>query len=86
MITKQEEDDGATKMFGRLVHMRRDQIETRARFLTDYNFILAAKGSAFNCNEFNNTSEEYFNGLLDGTIKIEEFHEYMMTFPKPSRD
>ena len=86
IVTKQEEDDGATKMFGRLVHMRRDQIETRARFLTDYNFILAAKGSAFNCNGFVRTSEEYFNGLLDGTVKIEEFHEYMMTFPKRSRD
>ena len=84
MVTKQEEDDGATKIFGRLVHMRRDQIETRARFLTDYNFILAAKGSAFNCNEFDRTSEEYFNGLLDGTVKIEEFHKYMMSFPKPS--
>lgn len=86
MVTKQEEDDGATKVFGRLVHMKRNQIETRTRFLTDYNFIIAAKGSAFNNNLFDRTSDYYFNGLLDGTVKIEEFHEYMMKFPKPDLD
>jgi len=84
MVTKQEEDDGATKVLGKLVHMRRDMVESRTRFLTDYNFILAAKGSAFNCDEFDRTSEVFFNGLLAGTVKIEEFHKYMMCFPKPS--
>ena len=86
MVTKQEEDDGATKVLGRLVHMKRKHIETRTRFLTDYNFIIAAKGSAFNNNLFDRTSDYYFNGLLAGTVKIEEFHEYMMQFPKPDLD
>lgn len=86
MVTKQEEDDGATKVLGRFVHMNRDRIETRVRFLTDYNFVIAAKGSAFNNNEFDGTSGYYLNGLLDGNVRIEEFHEYMMKFPKPDLD
>lgn len=86
MVTKQEEDDGATNIFGRLVHMKRQHIETRVRYLTNYNFVIAAKGSAFNNNEFSRTSEPYFNGLLDGSVTIEAFHEYMMSFPKPELD
>ena len=83
-ITKQEEDDGHTKIFGKIIKMKRENVETRCRFLTDYNFIIAAKGSAFNNPIFDRTSGDYFNGLLDGTISIEDFHKYLMLFPKPS--
>ena len=86
LVTKLEEDDGATKILGRIVHMKRQHLETRVRYLTEYNFIIAAKGSAFNNNAFNSTSEAIFNGLLEGTVRIEEFHEYMMSFPKPDWD
>lgn len=85
-VTKQEEDDGATKILGRLVHMKRQHLETRVRYLTDYNFIIAAKGSAFNNNAFNRTSEAFFNGLLDGSVTIAEFRDYLMRFPKPDLD
>mgnify|MGYP002858761957 CR=1 FL=1 len=81
-ITKQEEDDGATKVFGRLVRMKRNHIDTRCRYLTKYNYIIAAKGSTFNCNEFNRTSGLYFAGLLDGSVTMDEFNEYLMKFPK----
>lgn len=83
-VTKQEEDDGSTKIFGRLIKMKRNHIESRCRFLTDYNFIIAAKGSAFNNSIFNRTSGDYFKGLLDKTISIESFHDYLMQFPKPN--
>ena len=83
-ITKQEEDDGSTKLFGSLVKMKRSEIETRCRHLTDYNFIIAAKGSAFNNNTFDRTSGDYFKGLLDGSVTIGQFHDYLMTFPKPN--
>ena len=85
-VTKQEEDDGFTKIWGRLIKMKRKFIESRHRFLTDYNFIIAAKGSAFNNAEFESTSEIYFKGLLDGTISIEDFHKYMIKFPKPDNE
>lgn len=86
MVTKQEEDDGSTKIFGRPVKMKREHVETRIRHLTDYNFIIAAKGSAFNNQTFDSTSDNYFKGLLDGTVSMEEFNDYMMKFPKPGYD
>ncbi|MGN0221149.1 MAG: hypothetical protein ACI4BA_03380 [Prevotella sp.] len=85
MVTKQEEDDGFTKILGRLVKMKKECVETRCRFLTDYNFIIAAKGSAYNNAVFDRTSGDYFKGLLEGTISIEAFHNYMMQFPKPDK-
>lgn len=85
-VTKQEEDDGSTKIFGRLIKMKREHVETRCRFLTDYNFIIAAKGSAFNNAIFDRTSGDYFRGLLDGSISIEAFHDYMMQFLKPDNE
>ena len=85
-VTKQEEDDGSTKIWGRLIKMKRENVETRCRFLTDYNFIIAAKGSAFNNAVFDRTSGDYFKGLLDGTISIDAFHDYMMQFPKPDNE
>ena len=86
LITKQEEDDGSTKVFGRIVKMKRDKVEARCRRLTDYNFIIAAKGSPFNSMEFERTSDEYFKGLLDGSVTIDQFNEYMMHFPKSDKN
>ena len=85
-VTKQEEDDGSTKIVGKPIKMKREHVETRRRFLTDYNFIIAAKGSAFNNALFERTSGDYFRGLLDGSISIEAFHDYMMQFPKPDNE
>ena len=82
LVTKQEDDDGATTIFGKPIHMKRQHIETRSRFLTDYNFIIAAKGSAFNSQEFNRTSEGYFDGLLEGRVSDKQFNEFLMRFPK----
>lgn len=81
-ITKQEEDDGSTKIFGRLVKMKRNCVETRCRYITPYNFIIAAKASPFNSTGFSASSEDYFKGLLDGNVSIEAFHEYMLRFPR----
>ena len=85
-VTKQEEDDGHTKIFGKLIKMKKENIESRCRFLTDYNFIIAAKGSAFNNPIFDRTSGSYFKDLLDRKISIEDFHKYLMQFPKPSNE
>lgn len=85
-VTKQEEDDGCTKILGFIKRMKLEHIETRCRYITDYNFIIAAKGSSFNNRNFDRTSGYYFKGMLDGTISIEEFDEYMRRFPKPLHD
>lgn len=82
-ITKQEEDDGYTKILDRIVDLKK-RYECRIRALTPYNYIIAAKQSAFNNTEFDRTSDAMFEGMLNGTITKEQFNDYMMKFPKPS--
>lgn len=85
-VTIEEKDDGSTKIWGLTKKMNHEHVEVRCRYLTDYNFIIAAKGSSFNNRNFDSTSEQYFKGLLDGTFSIEDFDNYMRRFPKPSND
>lgn len=85
-ITKQEEDDGSAKILGIIWHLNKEKLETRIRHLTKYNFIIAAKGSAFNNRYFDSTSGDYFKALLNGGCSLEQFNEYMTSFPKPQHD
>ena len=80
-ITRQEYDDGSAMVHGKPMRLH-GRAELRLRYLTSYNFILAAKFSPFNCHEFDRTSGEYFKGMLNGTISVKQFDEYMMVFPK----
>ena len=80
-ITRQEYDDGSAMVNGKPMRLH-GRAELRLRYLTSYNFILAAKFSPFNCHEFDRTSGEYFNGMLNGSISVKQFDEYMMVFPK----
>lgn len=81
-ITKQEEDDGHTMILGRTIGLK-SRYECRIRSLTPYNYIIAAKQSAFNNREFDRTSGSILDGMLDGTVTKEQMNEYMMKFPKP---
>ena len=80
-ITRQEYDDGSAMVNGNPMRLH-DRAELRLRYLTSYIFIIAAKFSPFNCHEFDRTSGEYFKGMLNGTISVRQFDEYMMVFPK----
>lgn len=82
-ISRQDYDDGATTVLGKHIELRQ-RAELRARYLTPYNFIICAKFSAYNNHTFSRTSESFFRGMLDGSVTNEEFHEYMMKFPKPT--
>lgn len=81
-ITKQEEDDGYTRILGKTVKLKK-RYECRIRSLTPYNYIIAAKQSAFNSPEFDRTSGIVLDGMLDGSVTKEQMNEYMMNFPKP---
>lgn len=81
-ITKQEEDDGYTRILGKTVKLKK-RYECRIRSLTPYNYIIAAKQSAFNNPEFKRTSGIVLDGMLNGSVTKEQMNEYMMNFPKP---
>ncbi len=81
-ITRHEYDDGeGCKRWGTIFN---GQTQLRVRYLTKYNFLICANRSSYNCNEFDRMSGYYMDGLLDGTVSFEEFHESLMKLQKPS--
>lgn len=80
-ITRQEYDDGCAR---RLCHYFKTsgKAQLRLRYLSPYNFIIAAKFSPFNNPDFERKSEEYFNKLLSDEISLEDFDKFMKQFPK----
>ena len=81
-VTLQEYDDGHKVILGRTVHIY-PRCELRVRYIKPYNFIIAAKKSAYMCQEFERSSEPMFDGLLSGDVSISDFNQYMMHFQKP---
>ena len=81
-VTRNEFDDGHKVIFGRTIYLGRNS-ELRIRYLKPYNFILSAKKSAYYNQDFEMTSDEMFDKMLEGKITAEEFNKYMMKFPKP---
>lgn len=80
-ISRAEYDDGHAEIDGEFVSIR-GRASLRCRFLSPYNMIIAAKFSPYNCRLFCAGSDEYFNGLLKGTIDYHRFHSYLMGFPR----
>lgn len=80
-ISRTEYDDGSTIINGKRIHLN-ESANLRIRYLTPYNFIIAAKNSPYNCSKFDATSEKFFKGMLDGHVSNETFNDYMMRFPK----
>jgi hypothetical protein len=77
-ISRQEYDDGSAVIKNKVVETR--TAELRVRFISDYNFIIAAKQSPFNSNEFDVFSKPKFNKILAGTLSIESFIEEIDIF------
>ena len=83
-ITRQEYDDGSAIIRGKPV--RTEGASLRSRNLTKYNFIIAAKFSPYNCNEFYRNSKEYFGKLLREEIEFDVFVDWMKQFEKNHND
>lgn len=80
-FTRHEYDDGHARRLGLFIKFD-GEAQLRNRYLSPYNFIIAAKFSPFNCQEFDTNSEEYFNKMLTDEISLEEFNNFMKQFPK----
>lgn len=83
-MTRHEFDDGGCKRYGKLFHGRG---ELRQRYLSKFNFLICAHGSSYNdpenSHEFDRGSRYYMDGILNGSVSYDEFHEFLMSFPKP---
>lgn len=79
-IRREHYEDGATELRGEIIDA--GEAKLRTRYLTPYNFIIAAKASPYNSNRFDTESEDYFDGLLRGTKTLDEFFNFMKTLKK----
>lgn len=79
-ISREQYDDGATIINGKVVEAFGAKL--RVRYLTNYNFILAAKESPYNSRKFDRESNDYFNKILKAEITPETFFDYLNTFTK----
>lgn len=84
IISSQELSDGAAIIKGK--PQSTIGAESRNRFLTKYNFIIAAKFSPYNCDEFCRESELYFGNLLKEEISFDDFVNWMTRFEKNRND
>lgn len=81
-ITRNEFDDGCFRFLGRTIHLR-GKAQLRCRHLMPYNFVIAAKFSAFNNLDFEVKSDDFFDEMLQGMHSNEDLKRFMMQFPKP---
>lgn len=79
-IRRQEHDDGAAVVKGKVIPAFDSQLRTR--YLSNYNFIIAPHDSPYNSNKFESESDRVFNGILKYDIKPEDFFDQMLTYPK----
>jgi len=82
-IRREDYDDGATIIRGKVRDAK--NAELRVRYITKYNFIIAAKGSPYNSNKFEKKSKEYLNDILSGKIEPNDFFQFLKEFQKYER-
>ena len=85
IISRKEYDNGAAVIDGSVVPLK-GRAKLRVRYLTPFNFIIAAKNSPYNCREFDVKSGEYLNRLLNDGIEYKEFHEFLMSLRRRDQD
>ena len=84
LITREEYDDGATVIGGNVLDA--SDSELRIRYLSKYNFIIAAKGSPFNSREFDKESKDYFDQILSNEADPKDFFEILKQYRKTTNN
>jgi hypothetical protein len=79
-IKREDYDDGATVIRGNVRSAINAELKTK--YLSKYNFIIAAKGSPYNSTKFCRESKYYLDGILKGEVETESFFEFLKTFNK----
>jgi len=79
-IKRQDYDDGATVIRGKVIDA--SNAELRTRYLTDYNFIITAKGSPYNSRKFSFNTQEIFDGMLEKETEPKVLFDFLETFTK----
>lgn len=80
LIRREQFDDGGTLVRGKIV--KTTGAELRIRYLTDYNFIIAAKESPYNDPQFDRELTRCFDDILLRKKRPEDLFDYLSTFEK----
>lgn len=83
-VTRAEYDDNAAVINGELVELGND-VELRVRYITPYNFVIAANGSPINNNNFDRKLEELLNAMLIDGESIDTLSQEVLKLPKKHR-
>lgn len=69
LVTRAEADDGSAMIEGKLQSLR-GRLEVRGRYVTKYNFIIAAGGAPLMDSSYDYTLEGHLNALLKGKDRL----------------
>lgn len=83
-VTRAEYDDGAALINGKLVDIR-GKAKLRVRYLSPYNFVIAAHGSPINNGKFDGRLKELLNSMLRGEDVMEDLSRDVLSLPKHDR-
>lgn len=84
LIHRTEYDDGAAIIDGKPVELH-DDAKLRVRYLTPYNFLIAAHESPINSKHFDRDSEHFMNDLLCGRDTFDKLVEKILELPRRER-
>lgn len=79
IVTRQELDDGAAVVEGELIDLP-ETVRLRARYITPYNFIIAANGHLANDYKNDEETEQVLDNILAGQNSIEDLASSVMRF------
>lgn len=79
-IRREHYDDGSTVVRGKVKEINNAKL--KVKFITDYNFIIAAKESPYNSIKFESKSKQFLNGILSKDVSYQEFFDFMKSFNK----
>lgn len=84
-VTRAEyEDKAAAIIDGKLVELGGD-VELRVRYITPYNFVIAAHDSPINNNDFDEKLTELLNAMLIDGVPIDVLSREVRKLPKKRR-
>ena len=80
-VTRAELDDNSALINGQLNKLN-GNAELRVRYLTPYNFLVAAHNSPINNKTFDRNLEEILNGILENTTTLDALKDKVLSLPK----
>jgi predicted nucleotidyltransferase len=81
VISRAQYDDGAATIDGKLQDVR-GRTQLRLRYVTPYNFIVAANGSSINNGDFDEVLTDMLDAMLRGDDRIEELAKAVSRLPR----